>query len=540
MNSLVLANYPAGISPILEASPDASLAGLIERSCRNFATNTALVQGDARLTYAELGELSRNFATWLRSDLGLAPGARVALMMPNILAFPIAIAGVLRAGCVLVNVNPMYTARELKHQLEDSGACVMVVAAPFVETVKAVLTENNLQQVVVAPMSGRPDIATETLFQEANNGMLDFAEVLACQSEWLPPILSRSDTALLQYTGGTTGPSKGAQLTHGNLLSNISQFGGWIDVVVEPRREVIVTALPLYHIFALMVNFLSFLRIGAKNVLITDPRDLASMAATMGREGCTALTGVNTLFNGLLNTPSFAEQDFEQLRLVMAGGAAIQPAIARRWQEVTGKALVEGYGLSETSPILTVNRIDTGSFRPGIGLPLPSTDISIRDEAGAEVATGEAGELCARGPQVMKGYWKQPEANARAFTEDGYFRTGDMARQDEEGYFHIVDRKKDMVLVSGFNVYPNEVEAVCVEHPGVLECACIGVPDSQTGEAVKVFAVRRDITLTEQQLTDFCRANLAAYKVPKQVAFITELPKSPVGKILRRKLRVPQ
>lgn len=540
MNSLVLANYPTGVSPSLEASSDTSLADLIERSCRRFAADTAFVQGGTRLTYAELESLSRRFAAWLRCDLGLAAGERVALMMPNILAFPVAIAGVLRAGCVLVNVNPLYTARELKHQLVDSGAGVMVVAAPFVETVNAVWAESDLQQVVVAPMSGRPDVTNEALSQYTDAGMLGLPEVLACRSEWRRHTLDRADTALLQYTGGTTGPSKGAQLTHGNLLSNISQFGGWIDVVVEPRREVIVTALPLYHIFALMVNFLSFLRIGAKNVLITDPRDLASMAATMEREGATALTGVNTLFNGLLNTAGFAKQDFSQLRLVMAGGAAIQPAVARRWQEVTGKALTEGYGLSETSPILTVNRIDTGIFRPGIGLPLPSTDISIRDEAGEEVATGEVGELCARGPQVMTGYWNQPEANAQVFTEDGYLRTGDMAKQDEEGYFHIVDRKKDMVLVSGFNVYPNEVEAVCVEHPGVLECACVGVANAQTGEAVKVFAVRRDATLTEQQLTDFCRASLAAYKVPKQVTFVAELPKSPVGKILRRKLRVSQ
>jgi len=534
MKKAWLASYPKGMVSEIAPLRHDSLSDLIDESCRAFHGHTAFVQDGSLLDYAQLGVLSERLAAFLSVDLSLGVGERVALMMPNVLAYPLSVCGVLRAGCVVVNVNPMYTPRELKHQLRDSGARAIIVAEPFLPTVNEVLAETSVDTVIVVPMSGVPK-ADATSY--AHSGIASLDTALSAQGKMAPRQLRPSDTALLQYTGGTTGPSKGAELTHGNLLSNIEQFGTWLGTALEPGREVIITALPIYHIFALMVNTLSFLRIGGKNVLITNPRDMAALVDTMKVEGCTAITGVNTLFNGLLNTPGFNALDFSGLNLSMGGGSAIQPAVARRWQEVTGKILVEGYGLSETSPVLTVNRVDTNVFRSGIGLPLPSTEISIRDESGNEVAVGEAGELCARGPQVMRGYWNKPEENAKAFTQDGFFRTGDVAMQDAEGYFQIVDRKKDMVLVSSFNVYPNEIEAVCAEHPGVLESACIGIPDDKTGEAVKVFVVKRDPALTEQVLMDHCRKNLTAYKVPRHISFLTELPKSPVGKILRRELR---
>ncbi len=529
-----LASYPAGIPENISPLRHDSLGELIQEACRTFSERTAFVQDGNSLSYGQLDALSERLAAFLSVDLSLAAGERVALMMPNVLAYPLSVAGVFRAGCVVVNVNPMYTPRELRHQLCDSGARAIIVAEPFLPTVNAVLAETSVDTVIVVPMTGAPQSGA-TFYD--HSGTAAFNTALSTKSVMTPRALRHADTALLQYTGGTTGPSKGAELTHGNLLSNLEQFGVWMSGLMKPDREVILTALPMYHIFALAVNTLNFLRLGGKNVLISNPRDLPGIVATMQREGCTAITGVNTLFNGLLNTPGFDALDFSRLNLSMGGGAAVQAAVARRWQEVTGKILVEGYGLSETSPVLTVNRVDTGVFRSGIGLPLPSTEISIRDDDGNEVAAGQAGELCARGPQVMRGYWNKPEENAKAFTQDGFFRTGDMAVQDAEGYFQIVDRKKDMVLVSGFNVYPNEIEAVCAEHPGVLESACIGVPDDKTGEAVKVFVVKRDPALNEQALMDHCRRNLTAYKVPRQIQFMTELPKSPVGKILRRELR---
>lgn len=534
MKKAWLASYPPNVPAEIAAPRHNSLSELIQDSCRAFHDHTAFVQDASALSYAQLDVLSERLAAFLSVDLSLAVGERVALMMPNVLAYPLSVCGVLRAGCVGVNINPMYTPRELKHQLRDSGARAIVVAEPFLPTVDEVLAETSVDTVIVVPMSGIPKLGMPSYDY---SGEVTLNAALSTRSVMAPRVLRTTDTALLQYTGGTTGPSKGAELTHGNLLSNIEQFGTWLGTKLQPGREVIITALPIYHIFALMVNTLSFLRLGGKNVLVSNPRDMAGLVATMKLEGCTAITGVNTLFNGLLNTPGFNALDFSKLNLSMGGGSAVQPAIARRWQEVTGNMLVEGYGLSETSPVLTVNRVDNGVFRSGIGLPLPSTEISIRDEAGKEVAQGEAGELCARGPQVMRGYWNKPDENAKAFTQDGFFRTGDVAIQDSEGYFQIVDRKKDMVLVSGFNVYPNEIEAVCAEHPGVLESACIGVPDEKTGEAVKVFVVKRDPALTEQGLVEHCRKNLTAYKVPRHISFLTELPKSPVGKILRRELR---
>ncbi|NGY03812.1 AMP-binding protein [Solimonas terrae] len=521
-------------TPGIDAPRHASLDELLVEACREHAGNVALTQGDAQLRYAQLDTLSERLAAFLAGDLSLAQGERVALMMPNVLAYPLAICGVLRAGCVIVNVNPLYTARELRHQLCDSGARAIIVAEPFVPTVRSVLDDTSVDTVIVVPVARVP-AAGHDQYDHSGTATLDTA--LASRSELPPRTQRHGDTAILQYTGGTTGPSKGAELTHGNLLANLDQLGAWFGDAMRPGREVVITALPLYHIFALTVNLLSFLRLGGRNVLIGNPRDLPALVQTMRREGFSVITGVNTLYNGLLNTPTFASLDFSGLKLSMGGGSAVQPAVARQWQSVTGKVLLEGYGLSETSPVLTVNRIDSVAFRAGIGLPLPGTEISIRDDDGREVAPGESGELCARGPQVMRGYWDKPDENAAAFTEDGFFRTGDMARRDEDGHYHIVDRKKDMVLVSGFNVYPNEIEAVCAEHAGVLESACIGVPDARTGEALKLFVVRRDPALSEDVLIEHCRRNLTAYKVPRQVQFLSELPKSPVGKILRRELR---
>ncbi|WP_293396834.1 AMP-binding protein, partial [Nevskia sp.] len=437
MKANVISSYPPGMPHSIATPRHRSLGELIVESCRTYAERVALVQEGDALSYSQLDILSERLAAFLSVDLSLAIGERVALMMPNVLAYPVAICGALRAGCAVVNVNPMYTPRELKHQLRDSGARAIIVAEPFLATVNAVLAETSVDTVIVVSMAGMPQAASEPY---DHSGTASLNTALATQS-LLPAIEQRpSDTALLQYTGGTTGPSKGAELSHANLLANLEQFGTWLGNAVQPEREVVLTALPIYHIFALTVNLLTFLRLGAKNVLISNPRNLPDVVVTMRREGCTIITGVNTLFNGLLNTPGFEALDFSGMNLSMGGGSAVQAAVARRWQEVTGKVLVEGYGLSETSPVLTANRIDTGVFRSGIGLPLPSTEISIRDDEGREVAPGEAGELCARGPQVMRGYWNKPEENAKAFTEDGYFRTGDMAMQDADGYFHIVDR----------------------------------------------------------------------------------------------------
>lgn len=535
MNKAILSSYPSSVAHEIAPLNFADVGGLLRDGCERFATQTAFSQADDTLSYGELGELGRRLAMYLTVDLALSAGDRVALMMPNVLSYPVSMCGVFWAGCVVVNVNPMYTSREVRHQILDSGARVMIVAEPFVNTVEQALEGISGIAVIIAPVAGHPKTDILTSMWGACTRL---AVALSSASPFWSRPRDRSKTAVLQYTGGTTGPSKGAELLHHNLLSNVAQLSAWIANYTRESQEVVVTALPIYHIFAFTVNVLVFMRLGAKNILVPNPKNLPALAAIMKREGCSVITGVNTLFNGLLNTPGFEDLGFEKLKVCMGGGSAIQAAVARRWREVTGVPLVEGYGLSETSPVLTVNRFDQVDVRKGVGLPLPSTEISIRDDDGKEVAQGERGELCVSGPQVMRGYWNKPDENAKAFTDDGYFRTGDIAHQDAEGYFHIVDRKKDMVLVSGFNVYPNEIEAVCAEHPGVLESACVGVPDEKSGEAVKVFVVKRDPSLTDRSLMDHCRLNLAPYKVPRHVEFVEALPKSPVGKILRRELRV--
>ena len=502
------------------------------------------------ITFADLDALSASFGAWLQS-VGATRGTRVALMMPNVLQYPICLFGALRAGCTVVNVNPLYTARELEDQLVDSGAEVIVVVENFARTLQQVAARTRLRHIVVTSIG-------ELLAVKGRIVDLMLRRVKRVVPEWSLPNavrlskalaegrkrsllhvpLAHDDLAFLQYTGGTTGAAKGAMLLHRNVVANMLQARAWLEPVLdERRREVIVTPLPLYHIFSLTANCLVFMSIGGENVLIPNPRDLPRFIREMRRHRFTAITGVNTLFNALLNHPQFHGIDFSALRLTLGGGMAVQEAVARRWKQVTGVPLVEAYGLTETSPAATINPFDQTEFSGSIGLPIPSTDIVLRDDDGRDVAFGEPGEICIRGPQVMAGYWQRPAETAQAMTRDGYFKTGDVGTMDARGYVRIVDRKKDMILVSGFNVYPNEVEAIVAMYDGVLECAAIGVPDSKSGEAVKLFVVRRDESVTAGRLLAHCRRHLAGYKCPREVEFRDELPKSNVGKILRRSLR---
>ena len=487
----------------------------------------------------------------LQGELGLGPGARVALMMPNCLQYPVAMFGVLRAGLTVVNVNPLYTARELEHQLKDAGCEAIVIVENFAHTLQDVLPSTPVRYVVTTGLGdllGFPkSLLVNFVVRHVKKmvpawslpGSIAFREALAkgAAHPLRPVTLGHEDLAFLQYTGGTTGVAKGAMLTHGNIVANLQQAHAWIGPYVREGEELIVTALPLYHIFSLTANCLTFFKIGAKNLLITNPRDIPGFIAELAKVRFTAITGVNTLFNALLNHPDFEKLDFSSLRLALGGGMAVQQAVAERWKAVTGRPLAEAYGLTETSPAVCINPLDLPAFNHSIGLPISSTEISLRDDEGYEVPVGEPGELCVKGPQVMKGYYNRPEDTARVFTRDGYLRTGDVAVIAPDGYVRIVDRKKDMILVSGFNVYPNEVEDVVASHPGVLEVAALGVPDERSGEAVKIFVVRKDPTLTAEALIAHCRQGLTGYKVPHYVEFREELPKSNVGKILRRALR---
>jgi long-chain acyl-CoA synthetase len=534
MTTTLHSSYPPGVPHTIPPLRYDSVGDMLASCCEQFASKTAFVQDSADLSFGDLRHFGERLATFLNVHLKLRPGDRVALMMPNTLSYPVAICGVFWAGGVIVNVNPMYTVREVRHQLLDSDSRTVIVAAPYVNTVLEALVDVEGIAVIVAPLSGA---LREKKGAQENGPIVELEVALATETPFYVRRRTAEQTAVLQYTGGTTGPSKGADLMHRNILSDIEQLGLWISSAVSQGDNVVLTALPIYHVFAFTVNVLSFIRVGGKNVLVPNPRDVDGLVATMDRQKITAITGVNTLFNGLLNAARFDQLDFSRLRLCLGGGSAIQPAVARRWQQVTGTVLTEGYGLSETSPVVAVNRLDSGTFREGIGLPLPSTELSIRDDSGREVAQGESGELHIRGPQVMRGYWNKPEETSKAFTADGYFRTGDVAYRDPEGHYHIVDRKKDMVLVSGFNVYPTEIEAICSEYPGVLESACIGIPDERTGEAIKIYVVKKDQAMTRESLIEHFRKNLAAYKVPRHVEFVAELPKSTVGKILRRELR---
>ena len=546
-----LKHYPPGVPAEIDTSRYASVVDIMEQAVRRFRDRPAYENFGAVMSYDELDRRSQDFASYLQNVLGLDKGDRIALMMPNLLQYPVALFGALRAGLVVVNVNPLYTPRELEHQLKDSGARAIVIVENFAHTLQAVIDNTDVRHVITTQVGDLLPQPKRTLINFVLKhvrrqvpawslpGAVPFRRALLRGRE--QPCnrvtLTQQDLAFLQYTGGTTGLAKGAMLSHGNIVANVLQARAWIEPWINEGEELIVTALPLYHIFALTANCLVFMSLGAHNVLITNPRDLPALVKEMGRHRVTAFTGVNTLFNGLLNTPGFEQLDFSGLRLTLGGGAAVQQSVAERWAKVTGKPLSEAYGLTETSPAACMNPLDRPDWNGTIGLPIPSTEAAILDDDGKPLPVGERGELCIRGPQVMVGYWQRPDTHAETFTDDGFLRTGDIATMDADGFFRIVDRKKDMILVSGFNVFPNEIEQVVAQLDGVVECACVGVPDDKTGEAVKVFVVRRDESLTAEQVREHCKAQLTAYKVPKHVEFRDELPKSNVGKILRKELR---
>ncbi|MBS0365974.1 MAG: AMP-binding protein [Proteobacteria bacterium] len=549
MERIWLKSYPAYVPAEIDTAQLQSLAQLLQESCAAYPGRVAFVQMGTSLTYRQLDEQSRAFAAWLQ-QAGLVRGDRIALMLPNTLQYPIAMFGALRAGLVVVNTNPLYTAPELEHQLTDSGASAIVIVENFAHVLQEVLPRTAVKRVLVTAvgdMLGFPRgplvnfvvrrvrrqvppwrIPAATLFRAA---------LAAGRSLTFRPVeLTAADLAYLQYTGGTTGVAKGAMLSHGNVSANVLQSQAWLGNTIEDGVPTLITALPLYHIFALTGNCLLFLRKGWKNVLIINPRDIAATIADMRRHPFAFISGVNTLFNALLHSPAFRALDFKPLRCTLGGGMAVQEAVARRWLEVTGCTLTQAWGLTETSPAACINP-PAEAFNGSIGLPISSTEVSIRDDAGAELAVGEAGELCVRGPQVMQGYWQRPEETAQVMLPQGWLRTGDVGRMDARGYVYIEDRKKDMILVSGFNVYPNEVEAAVAHHPGILEAAAVAQPDEHSGEVVALFVVRKDPGLSERDVIEFSRKSLAGYKVPRHVYFRKELLKSNVGKILRKELR---
>jgi long-chain acyl-CoA synthetase len=545
-----LKSYPKGVPAEIDVNEYASVREVFEESCGKYASRPAFTCMGKTITFAELDTLSAAFGAYLQGQ-GCGKGARVALMMPNILQYPISLFGVLRAGCTAVNVNPLYTARELEHQLHDSGAEVIVVLENFAHTLQEVIARTKVRHTIVTSigeMLGFKGIIVDVVLRHVKKmvpaysipGAIRLHDAL---QDGRKRTLSRvgighDDIAFLQYTGGTTGIAKGAMLLHRNIVANLLQARAWVSPFLDPnQREIIVTPLPLYHIFSLTANCLTFMTLGAENVLIPNPRDIPGFVKEMAKHRFTAMTGVNTLFNALLNNPDFAKLDFSALRLTLGGGMAVQEAVASRWKEVTGKPLIEAYGLTETSPAATINPLDLKEYNGSIGLPVPSTEIEIHDDAGKPVPLGQPGEICIRGPQVMAGYWNRPDETAKVIDKDGWFATGDIGVMDGLGFTRIVDRKKDMILVSGFNVYPNEIEGVIAMHPGVLESAAVGVPDKKSGEAVKLFIVRKDPALTEEAVMSYCREHLTGYKCPREVEFRKELPKTNVGKILRRELR---
>ncbi|GHD59953.1 long-chain-fatty-acid--CoA ligase [Jeongeupia chitinilytica] len=545
------ASYSADVPHEIDVHEFSSIPDVIAKTVARYPERDAFINMGKAITYGELDQLSNRFAAFLQQDLKLARGARVAVMMPNLLQYPIAIFGILKAGMTVVNVNPLYTPRELEHQLKDSGAEAIVILANFAHTLESIIGHTPVKHVVVTDIGdllGFPKrLLVNSVVRHVKKmvppyrlpGHIGFNATLSRGKahKLQPVVLSHDDLAFLQYTGGTTGVAKGAMLTHGNIVANMQQAHAWIREAVEEGKEIIVTALPLYHIFCLTANCMVFTKVGATNLLITNPRDIPGFVKELGKYPVTCMTGVNTLFNALANNPDFPKLDFRTWKLALGGGMAVQHAVADKWKKITGVPLVEAYGLTETSPAAMINPMTTREYNGMIGLPVPSTDAQIRDDNGKVLETGESGELFIKGPQVMKGYWQRPEETAKVIGPDGYLATGDVAVMSPTGYFKLVDRKKDMILVSGFNVYPNEIEDVVADHPGVMEVACIGVPDDKSGEAVKVFVVRKDPALTEKDVIAHCRANLTNYKVPRLVEFREQLPKSNVGKILRRELK---
>ncbi len=553
MERIWLKHYPPGVPADIDPSRYASLVELLEDSFAKFADRKAFICMDKSISYRELDGMSQALAAYLQ-NLGLEKGARIALMMPNVLQYPVATTAVLRAGYTVVNVNPLYTARELEHQLRDFGAEAIFVLENFATTVQKVVPDTMLRHVIVASMGdllGLKGMIVNLVVRRVKKMVppysiptsVTFNEALSAgrSMTFKKPIIAPGDVAFLQYTGGTTGVSKGAMLLHRNIVANVLQNDAWLQPALNAPPHVdqlfIVCALPLYHIFALTVCFLLAMRSGGVNLLIPNPRDIPGFIKELMKYQVNSIPAVNTLYNALVNHPDFKKIDFSKLKISSGGGMATQRPVAEKWKSTTGCSIAEGYGLSETSPTLTSNTGMMGEFTGTIGLPVPSTYISIRDDDGNEVPLGQAGEICAKGPQVMAGYWNRPDETARVMTKDGYFRTGDIGIMSPDGSTRIVDRKKDMILVSGFNVYPNEIEEVIASHPGVLECAVIGVADAKSGEAVKAFIVKKEASLTPEDIIKFCQGQLTNYKVPKQIEFRTELPKTNVGKILRRQLR---
>ncbi|HEX7339900.1 MAG TPA: AMP-binding protein [Rhodanobacteraceae bacterium] len=546
-----LEHYPQGVPETIDVDTYPSLVAVIEEAFERFRHRPAFANFGRVLTYGDIDRLSSQFASYLTNDLGLAKGDRIAIMLPNTLQYPIVLFGAMRAGLVVANTNPLYTARELKHQLNDAQASAIVVVDNFAATLQKVVADTPVKHVIttgIGDLLGFPKGALVNFVLKHVKKMvppytlpgavrLTDALKRGARHKLRKPELTHDDLAFLQYTGGTTGVAKGAMLTHRNMIANMLQAGAWIGDAMKPGEEVIITALPLYHIFSLTANALVFMRLGGLNWLITNPRDMPGFVKELKASHFTALTGVNTLFNGLLNTKGFAEVDFSNLRLTLGGGMAVQRAVAERWKKVTGCTLAEAYGLTETSPAVCINPLDLPEYNGSIGLPISSTNVAIWSDENQPLPHGEVGELMVRGPQVMKGYWNRPEETAKVLGDDGWLHTGDVARMDDNGYVYIVDRKKDMILVSGFNVYPNEIEDVVINHPGVAEVAAVGTPSEHSGEVVKLFVVKKDPALTEEALKAYCHDNLTGYKRPKVIEFRDELPKSNVGKILRRALR---
>ena len=556
MEKIWLKSYPPGVPADIDPDQYRSLVHLLEEAFTKYADRNAYVCMDKFLTYAELDTYSRQLGAFLQSR-GLKKGARVALMMPNVLQYPVAIAAVLRAGYTVVNVNPLYTPRELEHQLNDSGSEAIIVLENFAHTLEQVLGKTAVKHIIVASMGemlgGVKGMLVNFVVRNVKKMVPAFslpnamrfksALSLGSRMKLTPVELHINEPAFLQYTGGTTGVSKGATLSHRNVIANVLQTEAWSSAALDPDNKeqmTIVCALPLYHIFALTACALWGTRVGGLNILVPNPRDIPGLIKELGKYKFNLLPAVNTLYNALVNHPDFARLDFSGLKIANGGGMAVQKSVNDKWQQVTGVSIIEGYGLSETSPVATCNRADSTAFSGTIGLPIPSTEIAILDDDGKEVALGQTGEIAIRGPQVMSGYWNRPDETAKVMTDDGYFKSGDVGIMDERGYVKIVDRKKDMILVSGFNVYPNELEGVIAAHPGVLECACVGVPDEHSGEAVKVFVVRKDPNLTVETLMAYCKEQFTGYKRPKFIEFRDELPKTNVGKILRRALRDEQ
>lgn len=546
-----LKHYPKGIGHDIDFNRYNSLIDIFDEAIQKFRDRDAFVNMGTSLSYEDLNYLSADFASFLQNVAGLKRGDRVAIQMPNLLQYPIALFGILRAGLIVVNTNPLYTAREMKHQFRDSGAKAIVILANSAHLLEEILPETNIETVVVTEvgdMLGFPkSLLINSVVKYVKKMVPKFnlpkaytfhdALELGSQKSFKPEVCKAEDVAFLQYTGGTTGVSKGAMLTHRNVVSNVQQMIAWITPKLREGEETGILALPLYHIFSLVVNGLGLFSLGATNLMITNPRDIPGFIKTLRKNRFTVFPGLNTLYNALMNHPDFDKVDWTSLKFSVAGGMALQKAVAERWMKLTKTPLVEGYGLTETSPVACCNPIDGTDRLGSIGLPLPSTEVALFDEQGNIAKNGEPGEICVRGPQVMLGYWQRPEETDKMITKDGWLKTGDIGVMDTDGFFKIVDRKKDMILVSGFNVYPNEIEDVVAAHPKVLEVAAVGVPDPHSTEAVKIFVVARDASLTKEELLDYCKLNLTGYKMPRQVEFRKELPKTNVGKILRRELR---